>query len=59
MYGFASFMRDEEALFTLSSKANDANTSHVYIDVESYQGVPKNAAVVEVPPAREMLRPRL
>lgn len=57
--GCASFTKDEVAPVTLPSMANYANKPNVYVDFDFYQGEPKSASAVEVPQARDQLKPQL
>ncbi|QJI28697.1 hypothetical protein HKK55_08205 [Pseudomonas sp. ADAK18] len=59
MSGCASFTKDEVAPVSLPSMANFANKPNVYVDFAFYQGEPKSTTAVEVPQARDMLRPQL
>ncbi|ANI55351.1 hypothetical protein [Pseudomonas sp. DR 5-09] len=56
--GCASFTKDEVAPVTLPSMASYANKPNVYVDFDFYQGEP-SAAAVEVPQARDSLKPQL
>ncbi|MBS4078566.1 MULTISPECIES: hypothetical protein [Pseudomonas] len=57
--GCASFTKDEVAPVKLPSMANYANKPNVYVDFDFYQGEPKSASAVEVPQARDHLKPQL
>ncbi len=57
--GCASFTKDEVAPVTLPSMANYANKPNVYVDFDFYQGEPKSGSAVEVPQARDQLKPQL
>ena len=57
--GCASFTQDEVAPVTLPSMASYANKPNVYVDFDFYQGEPKSASAVEMPQARDMLKPQL
>ncbi|WP_064120947.1 hypothetical protein [Pseudomonas fluorescens] len=57
--GCASFTKDEVAPVTLPSMVNYANKPNVYVDFDFYQGEPKSGSAVEVPQARDQLKPQL
>ncbi|KAA8738743.1 hypothetical protein FE275_17305 [Pseudomonas koreensis] len=57
--GCASFTKDEVAPVKLPSMASYANKPNVYVDFDFYQGEPKSASAVEVPQARDQLKPEL
>ncbi|QXI17728.1 hypothetical protein [Pseudomonas hamedanensis] len=57
--GCASFTKDEVAPVTLPSMANYANKPNVYVDFDFYQGEPNSASAVEMPQARDQLKPQL
>lgn len=57
--GCASFTKDEVAPVTLPSMASYANKPNVYVDFDFYQGEPKSASAVEIPQARDNLKPQL
>lgn len=57
--GCASFTQDEVAAVDLPSMARYANKPNVYVSFAFYQGEPNSAAAVEVPQARDMLKPQL
>jgi hypothetical protein len=57
--GCASFTKDEVAPVKLPSMASYANKPNVYVDFDFYQGEPKSASAVELPQARDQLKPEL
>ncbi|MGE8063567.1 hypothetical protein [Pseudomonas sp. NPDC089569] len=57
--GCASFTKDEVAPVNLPSMSSYSNKPNVYVDFDFYQGAPKSASAVEVPQARDMLKPEL
>jgi len=57
--GCASFTSDQVAPVTLPSMASYANKPNVYVDFDFYQGEAQNASAVEMPQARDSLRPVL
>lgn len=57
--GCASFTKDEVAPVTMPSVANYTNKPNVYVDFDFYQGEPKSGSAVEVPQARDQLKPQL
>lgn len=57
--GCASFTQDEVAPVNLPSMSSYSNKPNVYVDFDFYQGVPKSSSAVEVPQARDMLKPEL
>ena len=57
--GCASFTKDEVAPVNLPSMASYSNKPNVYVDFDFYQGEPKSASAVEMPQARDMLKPEL
>lgn len=57
--GCASFTKDEVAPVNLPSMSNYSNKPNVYVDFDFYQGTPKSASAVEIPQARDMLKPEL
>jgi hypothetical protein len=57
--GCASFTKDEVAPVNLPSMSSFSNKPNVYVDFDFYQGAPKSASAVEVPQARDMLKPEL
>ncbi|MFJ2365817.1 hypothetical protein ACIPIN_19280 [Pseudomonas sp. NPDC087697] len=57
--GCASFTKDEVAPVTMPSMSAYSNKPNVYVDFDFYQGEPKSASAVEVPQARDMLKPEL
>ncbi len=57
--GCASFTKDEVAPVKLPSMASYANKPNVYVDFDFYQGEPKSTSAVEVPQARDQLKPEL
>ncbi|MGE1172420.1 hypothetical protein [Pseudomonas sp. BW7P1] len=57
--GCASFTKDEVAPVTLPSMASYVNKPNVYVDFDFYQGEPKSASAVEIPQARDNLKPQL
>lgn len=56
--GCASFTSDQVAPVSLPSMASYSNKPNVYVDFDFYQGEP-NGSSVEMPQARDMLRPNL
>ncbi|WP_032829664.1 hypothetical protein [Pseudomonas sp. GM74] len=57
--GCASFTKDEVAPVNLPSMSSYSNKPNVYVDFDFYQGAPKSASAVEIPQARDMLKPEL
>ncbi|KPA95546.1 MULTISPECIES: hypothetical protein [Pseudomonas] len=57
--GCASFTKDEVAPVKMPSMAAYSNKPNVFVKFDFYQGEPKSASAVEVPQAREMLKPQL
>ncbi len=57
--GCASFTKDEVAPVKMPSMSSYSNKPNVYVDFKFYQGVPKSTSAVEVPQARDMLKPEL
>jgi len=57
--GCASFTKDEVAPVTLPSMSAYSNKPNVYVDFKFYQGEPKSVSAVEVPQARDQLKPEL
>ncbi|WP_277588419.1 hypothetical protein [Pseudomonas chlororaphis] len=57
--GCASFTKDEVAAVDLPSMSSYANKPNVYVSFNFYQGEPQSASAVEVPQARDMLKPQL
>ncbi|RKS24951.1 MULTISPECIES: hypothetical protein [Pseudomonas] len=57
--GCASFTKDEVAPVNLPSMSSYSNKPNVYVDFDFYQGAPKSASAVEMPQARDMLKPEL
>ncbi|AZD01618.1 MULTISPECIES: hypothetical protein [Pseudomonas] len=57
--GCASFTKDEVATVDLPSMSSYANKPNVYVSFNFYQGEPQSASAVEVPQARDMLKPQL
>ena len=57
--GCASFTKDEVAAVDMPSMSGYANKPNVYVSFTFYQGEPQSASAVEVPQAREMLKPQL
>jgi|GEM_PF-417459 len=57
--GCASFTNDEVAPVNLPSMSSYLHKPNVYVDFDFYQGTPKSASAVEVPQARDMLKPEL
>ncbi len=57
--GCASFTQDEVAPVNLPSMSSYSNKPNVYVDFDFYQGMPKSSSAVEVPQARDMLKPEL
>ncbi|QQZ44215.1 hypothetical protein IF690_12010 [Pseudomonas sp. SK3(2021)] len=57
--GCASFTKDEVAAVDMPSMSSYANKPNVYVNFAFYQGEPQSASAVEVPQARDMLKPQL
>jgi len=57
--GCASFTKDEVAPVTMPSMASYTNKPNVFVDFDFYQGTPGSSNAVEVPQARNQLRPQL
>jgi hypothetical protein len=57
--GCASFTKDEVAPVNLPSMSSYSNKPNVYVDFDFYQGAPKSTSAVEMPQARDMLKPEL
>ncbi len=57
--GCASFTKDEVAPVNLPSMSSYSNKPNVYVDFDFYQGAPKSTSAVEIPQARDMLKPEL
>lgn len=57
--GCASFTKDEVAPVNMPSMLSYSNKPNVYVDFDFYQGAPKSASAVEIPQARDMLKPEL
>ncbi|PTU02961.1 hypothetical protein DBR45_09570 [Pseudomonas sp. HMWF031] len=57
--GCASFTKDEVAPVNLPSMSSYSNKPNVYVDFDFYQGAPKSGSAVEIPQARDMLKPEL
>ncbi len=57
--GCASFTTEEVAPVNLPSMSSYSNKPNVYVGFDFYQGAPKNPSAVEVPQARDLLKPEL
>ncbi|SDT15224.1 hypothetical protein SAMN05216598_4175 [Pseudomonas asplenii] len=57
--GCASFTKDEVAPVKMPSMAAYANKPNVFVKFDFYQGEPKNASAIEIPQARDALKPQL
>jgi len=57
--GCASFTSDQVAPVSMPSMASYTNKPNVYVDFDFYQGEPQQASAVEMPGARDSLRPAL
>lgn len=57
--GCASFTQDEVAPVNLPSMSSYSNKPNVYVDFDFYQGTLKSSTAVEIPQARDMLKPQL
>ncbi|AAY39516.1 hypothetical protein ABNM12_15130 [Pseudomonas syringae] len=57
--GCASFTKDEVAPVTMPSMASYTNKPNVFVAFDFYQGTPGTAGAVEVPQARDALKPQL
>ncbi len=57
--GCASFTKDEVAPVTMPSMASYTNKPNVFVAFDFYQGTPGTTGAVEVPQARDALRPQL
>lgn len=57
--GCASFTSDKVAPVTLPSMASYSQKPNVFVDFGFYQGEPQSPGAVQVPQARDQLRPKL
>ncbi|MGC5700798.1 hypothetical protein J4P02_11430 [Pseudomonas sp. NFXW11] len=57
--GCASFTKDQVAPVTLPSMSSYANKPNVFVDFAFYQGLPQNPSALELPQARDELKPQL
>lgn len=57
--GCASFTKDEVAPVTMPSMDSYTNKPNVFVAFDFYQGTPGTTGAVEVPQARDALKPQL